>query len=177
MMNFSFFFIVTLTLIICQTVLLPGFSWFPQSFDLLIIVVLYLSLYSARPGVIFCIVIIGAVMDSLSGVPFFLHIFSYLWVYMIVQVLTQFVFQRSVVFMIVVSLLSVSIQQGLILFSIFLSRGQLSIVDLDYSLVAKQILWGVLVIPPGVWVLNLLRQNYVYLIRQFRRNLIRRYRG
>ncbi|WDP86738.1 MAG: hypothetical protein HUN05_17770 [Desulfobacter sp.] len=116
-------------------------------------------------------------MDSLSGVPFFLHIFSYFGVYMIVQLLKQFVFQRNLVFMMVISLISVAIHQGLILFSIFVSNGQEGVLTLDFSLMLRQLIWGVLFIPPGIWGMNLMRQNFVYFARQIRRELERKYRG
>jgi len=177
MMNFSFFSIVTLALIICQSILFPGFFWFSQCFDILIIPVLYMSLVYSRYGVILAILVIGGIMDSISGVPFFLHIFSYLWVFFIVQLVKQFVFQRSAMFMIVVSLVAVSIQEGLMIFSVFLSQGQAGVLDLDFSLVIRQMIWGMVIIPPGVWVMNVMRQNFFYVIRQFRRDLARKYRG
>jgi len=177
MMNFSFFFIVSLALILCQTIVLPGFFWFSQCFDILIVVVLYMSLVSSGYGAILAILVVGGVMDSISGVPFSLHIFSYLWVFFIIQLFKQFVFQRSASFMMGVSLVAVAIQQGLMIFSVFVSHGRTGLLGLDYSLVLRQMIWGVLFIPPGVWIMNILRQNYFYMIRQFRRDLARKYRG
>jgi len=177
MMNFSFFSIATLVLIICQTIIFPGFFWFPQCFDLLIIPVLYMSLVYSRYGVILSITVMGGIMDSISGVPFFLHIFSYLWIFFIVQLFKQFVFQRSAFFMMVVSLVAVVIQQGLMVFSVFLSQGQAGVLSLDFSLLIRQMIWGMVIIPPGVWMMNVMRQNYFYVIRQLRRNMVRKYRG
>jgi len=98
-------------------------------------------------------------------------------VFFIVQLVKQFVFQRSAMFMIVVSLVAVSIQEGLMIFSVFLSQGQAGVLDLDFSLVIRQMIWGMVIIPPGVWVMNVMRQNFFYVIRQFRRDLARKYRG
>lgn len=177
MMNFSFFFIVTFALIICQTIILPDFSWFSQCFDILLIPVLYMSLIYSRYGIVFAILVIGGVMDSISGVPFFFHIFSYLWIFIIVQLFKQFVFQRSALFMMVVSLAAVAIQQGLMVFTVFLSQGRDGILGLYLPPVIWQMIWGTVLIPPGVWILNLMRQNYFYVIRQIRRNMARKYRG
>lgn len=173
-MNFSFFFIVTIALIICQTIVLPGFFWFPQCFDLLLIVVLYMSLIYSRYWVIFAILIIGGIMDSISGGAFFLHIFSYLWVFLIVQVFKLFVFEKSPLFMMVVSLAAISIQEGLILFSVFITQGA---AGLDYFMFFRQMIWGMIFIPTGVWILTLMHQNYAYLIKMFRRDMARKYRG
>ncbi|HCY87316.1 MAG TPA: hypothetical protein DHV36_19440 [Desulfobacteraceae bacterium] len=177
MMNFSFFFMVTLGLIICQTVVFPEFTWFSQCFDTLIIVALYLSLAYSGYTAVAAIVVIGILMDSLSGGPFFLHVFSYLWVFLVVQMFKQFVFQRSALFMMTVSLIAVAIQQVLILFSVFVTHGQAGIASVDYSLVIRQLFWGVVFIPVGVWVTNVLRQNYVFIIRYMRREMARKYRG
>lgn len=175
MMDFSFFFMTTLGLIICQTVIFPSLPLFAQSFDILIIVVLYLSLAYSRYGAAFAIAAIGGIMDSISGVPFFHYIFSYLWIFLIVQLFKQLVFQRSVIFVVVVSLAAVAIQQCLTLFSVFVGQGQAGVRGLDYSLAVRQILWGGLFIPPSVWLMNFMRHNYVYTIRRFRRELVRKY--
>ncbi|MCG8683450.1 MAG: hypothetical protein MI892_01130 [Desulfobacterales bacterium] len=116
-------------------------------------------------------------MDSLSGVPFFLHTFTYIWIYLIVQLFRQFVFQRSALFVMVVSLISVSIHQGLILFSVFLAQGEAGVMAMNYGLILRQMIWGLLFIPSGVWLMNVTRQNYIYAVRQFRREMVRKYRG
>lgn len=176
MMNFCFFGAAALGLIVLQTIILPGFSWFPYCFDLLIILVLYLSLAFSRYGTVMAVCFIGMVMDSISGVPFFFHVFSYVWVYLSVQLLKQVVFQRSILFMMTVSLLAVAVQQGLILFTVFLDQGDAGVLALDYSRLLWQLILGALLIPPGIWCLSLLRQNTAYLIRQLKREWVRRYR-
>ena len=122
-MNIFFFISLTLILFVFQTLILPSFSWFSHSFDLLIIEVLYLSLFSKRSSVIIAIILIGALMDSASGVPFFFYIFSYLWIYIVVQLVSQFLFQRSVLFVMVISMVSVMVQQCLLLLTVFIQQG------------------------------------------------------
>lgn len=176
-MNFSFFFMVTLGLVICQTTIFPGFSWFSQCFDTLIIPVLYLSLAYSGYGVVLAVAVIGIIMDSLSGVPFFLHVFSYLWVFMVVQMVRLLVFQRSVFFMMTMSLVAVAVQKVLILFSVFVSQGQAGLSTVNYSLIIRQLVWGVLLIPPCIWVTGVFHRNYRHIIRQIRRELVRKYGG
>ena len=176
MMNFLFFSAATLGLVVVQTIILPSFSWFPYTFDLLIVLVLYLSLVFSNYSIIFAIFFIGMIMDSLSSVPFFFHVFSYFWVYLSVQVLKQVVFQRSALFMLTVSLMAVLVQQALILFTVFLDQGEQGIMAVDFSRMAWQLVLGGLCITPGIWVLSALKQNTAYMVRQFRRELARRYR-
>ena len=176
MMNLLFFSAVTLGLVLIQTIVLPSFFWFPYTFDLLIVLVLYLSLAFSHYSIIFTIFLIGMIMDSLSSVPFFFHIFSYFWIYLSVQLLKQVVFQRSALFMLTVSLLAVMVQQVLILFTVFLNHGDQGLMAVNYSQMAWQLVLGGLCITPGIWVLSALRQNAAYMMRQLLRELARRYR-
>ena len=175
-MNGLFFVITTLFFIILQTVVFPSFSWFSQSFDLIIMVVLFLSLTYSHYAVVTVIAIMGGIMDSISGVPFFLHIFSYLWIYLIVQLFKQFVFQRSVVFVLIISVVSVLIQQGLVIFSVFIDQDQAAVWRMDLTLIVHQMVWGLLVIPPGVWLLNVLRHAWLRTARNARKQWEQKYR-
>lgn len=177
MMNVLFFVIVTISLIIFQTIIFPSFFWFAQCFDLMIINIIFLSLVYSRYVVLLAIILIGGIMDSLSGMAFFHHIFSYLWIFLIVQLFKQFVFKRSFLFILIVSLTSVLIQQGLILFSVFIEQGRDAVGQMDVSLMLKQIIWGGILIPPGVWMINGLRQYWTYLVKTMKKQFTHRYRG
>ncbi len=171
--NFLFFFLAAIALILCQTVLLPGNALFDQGVDLLFIVVLQISLNVSHFTAVAGIVLLGAMMDSISGGPFFIHTFSYLWVYIIVQLSRQFVFHRSALFVIAVSTAAVGIQQMLTLFSIFASQGEPDLLNIDYSLLVQQLFFGAIYIPVGVWGLNMMRQVYTNLVRKSRRSVVR----
>ncbi len=159
-MNVLFFILITLFLIVMQTVILPGFVWFPQCFDLLIIAVLFLSLISSHYSMVFIVIFIGCIMDSISGVPFCYHIFSYLWIHIIVQIVRQLLFQHSVVFVLIISVVSVVIQQGLLIFSMFVRLEDNAVLDLDFGLMLAQVFWGFIIIPPSIWVLYFLRRSW-----------------
>ncbi|MBA3013063.1 MAG: hypothetical protein KJ658_04305 [Proteobacteria bacterium] len=176
-MKFFFLTVLTLFLIIFQSVVLPFFPWYHQCFDLLIMNILFLSLAYSHYAVILTIVGIGAVMDSISGVAFFHHIFSYLWIYLIVQLFKQFVFHRSGVFILIISVVSVLIQQGLILFSVFIEQGKDAILRMDFTVMAWQLFWASLLIPMGVWSINLMNHHWVYLAKRVKRQFAQRYRG
>jgi len=177
MMNVLFFVILTLTLVIIQTVIFPSFFWFSQCFDLMIMNIIFLSLVYSHYAVILTIILIGGIMDSISGVAFFHHIFSYLWIYLIVQLFKQFVFQRSVIFILIISLASVLIQQGLILFSVFIEQGQEAIWLKDFTSMAWQLVWGGVFIPPGVWMINKFHRNWKNIIKMLGKQLAHRFRG
>ena len=177
MINFVFFFFSTLILVITQTVVIPDFYWFSHCFDLMIINVLFLILFSTRYWVPFWLVIIGSIMDSLSGAPFFLHTIAYLCIYLIIFFLRRLVFQRSAIFIFIVSLVSVCIYQGLVMFSVFLLQGQKAINAADYRLCIGQVIWAAVGIPVGVWCLEVMHQNFLYAVKRSRRIMARKYRG
>jgi len=176
MINFLFFFFSTLILVITQTVVLPGLSWFSHSFDLMIVNVLYLSLYSQRYWVPICLVFIGSIMDSLSGAPFFLHTSAYLCIYLMVFFLRRLVFQHSAVFVFIVSLASACIYQALVMFCVFLLQGYKAIAATDFQLFIGQIIWAAVGIPLGVWCLRTIHQNFLHAVKQTGRHMVRKYR-
>lgn len=176
-MNILFFTILTLFLFVLQTIILPSFTWFSHCFDLLIIMVLYLSLISKRHIVLLPIMLIGAVMDSTSGVPFFLHIFSYLWIYLIVQMVKQLLFQRSLIFILIISVVSVAIQQGLLMLSVFIQRGTYAVFELNYGLMIRQIFWGLVLIGPGIWLMDIARINWITVTSAIKKQMFQRSKG
>lgn len=169
-MNGLFFVLITLVFVIFQTIVSPCFFWFPQSFDVTIMLVLFLSLHFSRHAVVLAIVFIGSTMDSLSGGAFFLYTFSYIWMYLIVQLGKQIVFQTRGLFIVVISMLSILIQQGLVVFSVFIQQGKAAVWQMDFTLMGAQLLWGTLLVPPGVWLLSLCYQHWRYMVRMLQKS-------
>ncbi len=168
-MKWVFVGIVSLFLIVFQTVLLPGLSASFYSFDLTIVLIVYISLHFSHYLIFAVIAGIGGIMDSLSGAPFFLYTFSYLWIFLIVRLARQLVFQTSVPFVLVVSLLSVTIQQGIFLFSLFARQEYTGTWPLNVSLMLKQVAWGTVVIPLGVELLSAGNRGWRNLIHRIAR--------
>ena len=154
-MKALFLIILTFFLIILQSTVFPYFSWFDQCFDLLIIDILFLSLIASRHSMIFAVIVVGCAMDSISGAPFYYHVFSYLWIYIMVNIVRQLFFDQSVLFILLISIISVIIQHVQLLFSIFISNGNDFSMGFDFSLLIKQTFWGFLFIPLSIWVINI----------------------
>ena len=176
-MNVLFFIILTFFLIVVQTAILPSFPWFSQCFDLLIIDILFLSLISFHYSMVAAIIIIGCIMDSISGVPFGFHIFSYLWIYIIVQIVKQLFSQQSIIFILIISIVSVLIQHGLLLFSIFVNQGHNTILAFDFTIMIRQVFWGFVFIPPGIWLVNVFWRNWIFIIKFLQKQITQKYRG
>ncbi len=170
-MKLVFYLLSTLCFIIFQTVMLPGTVWFELCFDLQIINILYLSLHVPHYSLAFSILVIGFIMDSLSGTPFFYYTFSYLWIWALVQAMRRFVFSRSILFLLAISLVSVLIQHLLFVFSVLIRQGTAGIGLLDYELMFKQMIMGVVLIPPGLGIMNILYSIWAAQARQFRKKI------
>ncbi len=161
-MKAVFFIILTLFLMVVQTIVLPSFSWFEHCFDLVIIDVLFLSLISTHYSMVFAVIFIGCIMDSISGAPFFFHVFAYLWIYIIVTLTRQLLFKQSVFFILIISLLAVLIQHALLLFSVFVHQGGTALQNFNFALLIHQAFWGLVFIPPGIWLVKVCRQNWIF---------------
>jgi rod shape-determining protein MreD len=163
--GFACFFIV-----VFQTVLLPSFSGTFYFFDLTIILIVYISLYSSHYSAVAAIAGIGGIMDSLSGGPFFLYTFSYVWIFLIVQLARQFVFHSSILFVMVISFLSVAIQQGIFLFSVFARQDYTGVEPMDIALILRQVAWGGVLVPLGVGMISTGNRRWQALVQRMVRN-------
>ncbi len=176
-MNSVFLILMIFFLAILQTVILPNFSFFSGCFDLLIIAALFLSLISTHHAMIIALIVMGCIMDSISGVPFFFHIFSYVSVYLIVHLVKRLIFKQNIIFLMIISLMAVLIQHALLLFSIFVRQESDTALGFDYYLLAKQAFFGVVLIPPCVSILQICRQNWMAAVKKMKRQMTETYRG
>ena len=96
-MTYIFYGFLCLLLIVIQTVILPEVSGTQGAYDLLMIFAFYLSLFrSVREGLP-VILIIGFIMDNLSGAPFGLYLTTYFWIYVGVGWITSFLRIRNII--------------------------------------------------------------------------------
>lgn len=154
-MKSVFYFWVTLSFIVCQTVFIPSAGWFEFCFDFQLINVLFLSLHFSGYSLVIGILFIGCVMDSLSGAPFLYFTFSYLLLWALVQGMRRFVFSRSIAFVMMISLVSVLIEQLLYIFILLVRQDGTGGIDLvRWEIMVRQLVMGLAVIPPSVWCLN-----------------------
>jgi rod shape-determining protein MreD len=88
-MTYVFYSITSLFLIVLQTVILPDLPILNSVFDLTAMFVIYLGLMrSAREGIP-VVLMLGVIMDNLSGAPFMVFITTYFWLYVGVRWLAR----------------------------------------------------------------------------------------
>lgn len=175
-MNTLFSLLLILFLAVLQTVVLPCLPFFDHCFDLLIIGVLFLSLMAAHWSMVLIIGLIGLLMDSISGVPVFFHVFSYVSIYLMVHALKRLIFIQSLVFIWITGFLAMLVQQALLFFSVFVRQGIDPVGGIDLSLALQQIVWGTILIPPAVVMVQLIWEQWISVSRSVRRQVIQKYR-
>lgn len=159
-----------LFLVVFQTVLLPGLPGAWSCFDLTLVLIVFVSLHFSHYMAVAAIAGIGCIMDSLSGAPFCLYTFSYIWVFLVVFLARQFVFQASTLFVMIISLLSVTIQQGIFLFSLVSRQDFTGVGATEITLMLRQVLWGTVMIPLGVTIIAAGNQRWQDMLANLARN-------
>ena len=167
MINIIFFVLISLFLIIAQTSFLPVFSFFDYSFDLLIINVLCLSLIFSHPFVIVGILFLGLCMDSISGAPFGVYTSAYIWIYLSIQAMKRFVHYGNIIFVPMVSALSVLMENGFLFFTFFVNRGRSAILISDLALMGKQMFLAFFTLPVCIMFVHILRKRWEYIIKKY----------
>ena len=172
-MQISFFILVTLFLTIIQTAAFPDFFLSNHTFDLLIIIIIYLGLIFKHPAIIFVVILIGFVADSFSGVYFGLYLTTYIWIYVIVQGLKLFVFSKNLTFYIVIALIAVTVESLFLMISVFINQGETGVASLNYYLIVKQMFLACIFIPISLEVLTFIHNKYEIIIASIQRNIKR----
>lgn len=146
-MIYLFYSIVCFIFVLMQTVVLPNLPGLKVFYDLGLIFVFYLSLYRPMQESLPLVLILGFVMDNLSGAPFGLYLTTYFWLFFGVKWVTHFLRVRNIV------LLPFLIASGMLLKNaIFIATIAVGLnwaeFHLDiFRMVGYQLLWAVLTGP------------------------------
>ena len=89
-MRYCFYIGTSLLLIIIQTTVLPYFSLFNGFYDLLIPFVIFLIICLPLRESLPFILVLGFIMDSLSGSPFGLYLIVYFWLFVSLRWITRY---------------------------------------------------------------------------------------
>ncbi|ETR69025.1 MAG: rod shape-determining protein MreD [Candidatus Magnetoglobus multicellularis str. Araruama] len=99
-MIYFFYFGLGLSLIIIQTTIIPFLYFLGRFYDLIIPLVLFLAAHRPLNKGIPLTLVIGFIMDCLSGGAFGLYSITYMWLYLIVGWLTSYVHAHSTILLI-----------------------------------------------------------------------------
>ncbi|MBW1835461.1 MAG: hypothetical protein JRI99_00620 [Deltaproteobacteria bacterium] len=97
MIDYVFYTLVCLCLVILQTAILPYITYFNNCYDLLIPFILYMAFFRPVFESILVALTIGLVMDSITGGPFGIFISIYFWIVVGIRWGMQFFHSGTVV--------------------------------------------------------------------------------
>jgi rod shape-determining protein MreD len=143
-MSYCFNIIVSLFLIILQTTVMPYLPLLDKFYDLLIPFIVYLGLSRPVRESLFFVLLLGFIMDNLSGGPFGLYLTTYFWLFIGVKGITMFiqVANRLVIITVIVAT-GVLLENLIILgaFAVFSPKQQFA-GDI-VRIVTVQVLWAI----------------------------------
>ena len=114
-MRYGFYIGSCLFLMIVQTTLLTYFKIFDGMYDLLIPFVIFISICLPLRESLPFILILGLIMDNISGSPFGLYLTFYFWLFVGVRWILKFLRASNKLFLSLVVVVAVLIQNGLII--------------------------------------------------------------
>ena len=139
--------IVTLTLLMFQTAILPVFSIGETSYDLLILLILHLG-FTLSLGESFSIVLFsGLFMDSFSGGAFGIFTTTYVWFFVLIRGVTCFFHVDSRILVVCAIIVGVVLENLIIFFSVSIGTSSFHLSPYAAWLLAWQVFWAVLTGP------------------------------
>ena len=102
-MTYFFYICVCLCLVIFQTTIIPHISLFSNFYDPLILFISYLGLFRTPRESILFILVLGFLMDNLSGGPFGLYLTTYFWLFIAVKIVIQYVHVNNILLLFIVA--------------------------------------------------------------------------
>ncbi len=96
-MTYLFYGIICFILLLVQTVIMPDIPGIKAFYDPVLIFVFYLSLYRPIRETLPLVLILGFILDNLSGAPFGLYLTTYFWLFFGVRWVTRFLRVRNIV--------------------------------------------------------------------------------
>ena len=160
-MKYGIFIGTCLFLIILQTTILPYFNAFSGIYDLLIPFVILICIYLPIRESLPFVLILGLIMDNLSGSPFGLYLTFYFWLFVGVRWIMKFLRVGNNFFLSLVALVAVLAENILIIGTFALSGSDWQLPADVIKNIALQFFWAMVTVP--IFLFCLLR-----LLKRFR---------
>lgn len=141
-MTYCFYICVCLCLVIFQTTIIPHIDLFNNFYDLLIPFIIYLGLFRpAREGILF-ILVLGFIMDSLSGGPFGLYLTTYFWLFIVVKIVIKYLHACNNILLLFIVAAGVLMENIIFIASVSMFGPDSRFLAITMRAVIFQILWA-----------------------------------
>jgi len=153
-MTYVFYGLVGIVLVLLETTLLPVWSMGDLTYDLLLPLVIFVSVFRpAREG-IFVIIVFGILLDRLSGGRFGLYLTTYFWLFMGVKIAQGVIQVKNFPALMLISTFGVIFENFLFLGCAATVKPGLPSLDCVAGVVARQVLLAALTVPVLILVLK-----------------------
>jgi cell shape-determining protein MreD len=159
-MKYGIFIGTCLSLIILQTTILPYFSVFHGIYDLLIPFVIFICIYLPLRESLPFVLILGLVMDNLSGSPFGLYLTFYFWLLVGVRWIIRFLRVGNNFLLSLVAVVAVLIENILIIGTFALSGSDWQLPADIFRNIALQFFWAIVTVPLFLFCLMTLLKRF-----------------
>jgi len=149
-----------LLLLILQTTIMPYFGVFDGFYDLPSVFVLYLGLFRSFRESVPVVVVLGLVMDNLSGGSLGLYLTTYLWLYAGIRWLITVVHVRDIILLPFVVAAGVLLENIIFMGTIAMLEPGSRFSQAAYITVSVQMLWAAITGPIFLLLYNYLHQRW-----------------
>ncbi len=143
-MIYLLYILISLALILLQSLVLAAILPPELVYDLLIPLVVYLSLFHPGSNSLLLILFLGLLMDGITGGAMGIHMLTYFWVFTIIQLVVNFLQKDNAFLMVVAIALGVVLESAFFFASGLLSGKSLSAwTDMTGAVIGRLIAAGV----------------------------------
>ena len=157
---------LALCLIVMQTVVLPVLFVVENSYDLMLIMVLFLGFHRPTGEGFPVVILLGLLSDSYSGGPFGLFTTTYIWLYVSVKAVVQYFLVDSWFVLLVGILTAVVLEHATVWLALTMSHSQWHLSSHSAKTAVYQIIWALLT---GPFVFHVLKNFFSLWDLWFRR--------
>ena len=170
-MNYGFYICICLIMIVIQTVIMPDLPVISSFYDLTTIFVIYLGVLRGTRESLPVVILLGVVMDNLSGTPLMVYTTAYFWLYICVRWLGRIlqVGLRFRLALIVILGISLETVISVVSFGGFEALAEMPPADIGKIIV--RLLWALFLGPILILILQRLHRFWDHTIGKF---LVRR---
>jgi cell shape-determining protein MreD len=159
-MKYGIFISTCLFLIILQTTILPYFNVFGGIYDLLIPFIIFICIYLPLRESLPFVLILGLIMDNLSGSPFGFYLTFYFWLLVGVRWIIKYLQVGNKFLLSLVVVVGVLIENILIIGTFALSGSDWQLPADVFKNIALQFFWAIATAPLFLFCLSTLLKRF-----------------
>lgn len=147
-MIYLFYLILTVGLVVLQTVVMPALTLPGGMYDLLLPFVIFAGLFRPLVQGLPVVILLGFLMDGLSAGPFGLYLTTYLWLFAGTRWLTRFFHAHSSSILFLSVAVAVLVEHAIWLMStVFLGGSAVRLPEFPLRAIFSQVLWALVTGP------------------------------